>query len=167
MYPQPQQLKLTRTDTFPNSSLPVLIYRGALSAPDLAATLEKRFAMNSWVGSWRNGLYRVHHYHSTAHEVLGIYSGSVQVRLGGELGTLVELEAGDVAILPAGVAHKNEAQSSDFRVVGAYPRGTSADMKYGNQDERPGADENIARVPKPSRDPMHGSDGPLITLWSA
>ncbi len=165
MSPKLQKVVLQDSGKFPNSPLPALVYRHALQAADLASAFEERFASNGWGGSWRNGLFSVHHYHSTAHEVLGVYSGSVKVRLGGESGALVELQAGDVAVLPAGVAHKNEGQSSDFRVVGAYPAGTSPDMKYGEAGERPRADENIARVARPKLDPVHGVHGPLVELW--
>jgi uncharacterized protein YjlB len=89
----------------------------------------------------------------------------VRVRLGGKQGKLVELQAGDVAVLPAGVAHKNEGQSRDFRVVGAYPTGTSADMQYGKDGERPRTDKNIASVPLPKADPVAGPKGPLKRLW--
>ncbi|WP_250123845.1 cupin domain-containing protein [Chroococcidiopsis sp. CCMEE 29] len=65
-----------------------------------------------------------HHYHSTAHEVLGISRGKAAVRLGGDArGQTFEVRAGDVIIIPAGVAHKNLDSSSDFLVVGAYPLG--------------------------------------------
>jgi uncharacterized protein YjlB len=107
----------------------------------------------------------VHHYHSTAHEVLGVYRGEVRVCLGGEDGTRVTLRAGDVAVLPAGVAHKNEQQSSDFAVVGAYPEGTSPDMNYGEDGERPRADKNIAALTLPPSDPVQGKDGALTRLW--
>ena len=117
---------------FPNSRLPVLIYRGVLATPN-AAAFEEMFATNGWSSAWRNGLYGVHHYHSTAHEVLGIYQGRVTARLGGERGVSVTLLAGDVAVIPAGVAHKNDGASADFRVVGAYPVGTSPNMRTENR----------------------------------
>jgi len=132
----------------------------------LASTLEARFAANGWTSSWRNGLYGFHHYHSTAHEVLGVYSGQVRVLLGGEHGQSFALSAGDVLVIPAGVAHKNEEQSGDFRVVGAYPEGTSYDMQYGEPGERPTSDQNIQRVPLPSGDPVAGREGPLVRLWA-
>lgn len=173
---QPKALLFQDTGQFPNSRLPVLVYSAALSQgepadseladSELADAFERRFAHHGWTGSWRNGLYRVHHYHSTAHEVLGVFRGSVNVRLGGPAGTVVKLSAGDVAVLPAGVAHKNEAQSGDFRVLGAYPTGTSWDMQYGKAGERPGTDKNIAKVPIPLADPLHGKAGPLRRLWS-
>ena len=149
--------------TFPNSRLPVLIYRGALASPS-AAAFEEMFEANGWSSAWRNGLFSVHHYHSTAHEVLGIYEGRVNARLGGGRGTLVTLVAGDVVVIPAGVAHKNEGASADFRVVGAYPVGTSPDMQYGKPGERPAADRNIARVGLPAGDPVRGG-GAIASRW--
>src|SRR3954469_23631175 len=78
---------------FPNSRLPVLIYRGVLETPD-AAVFERMFDANGWPSAWRNVLFSVHHYHSTPHEVLGIYGGRVTARLGGGWGTCVTLAAG-------------------------------------------------------------------------
>ena len=162
---EPRAERLKDTGEFPNSKFPALIYKGVLSGADLASRFEALFERNGWSGSWRNGLYRTHHYHSTAHEALGVYRGSVQVRLGGPAGPVVTLEAGDVAIVPAGVAHKNEGQSEDFAVVGAYPDGTSPDMNYGKSGERPETDKNIARVARPSHDPVSGTAGALVRLW--
>jgi uncharacterized protein YjlB len=162
----PRTLLLEDTGPFPNSRLPALIYEGVLSpGADLADRFEALFERHGWTNSWRNGLYRQHHYHSTAHEVLGVYRGSVTVRLGGPAGPTVELRAGDIAIIPAGVAHKNESQSSDFAVVGAYPAGTAPDMHYGKPGERPRVDQTIAAVALPSQDPLSGSKGALCTLW--
>ena len=149
---------------FPNSQRPVLLYRGALATPT-AAGFEKMFDAHHWSSAWRNGLFAVHHYHSTAHEVLGVYQGWVRAKLGGEKGTLLTLQAGDVIVIPAGVAHKNEGASADFHVVGAYPDGTGPDMQYGKAGERPGTDHNIARVPRPVADPVTGAKGPLTLLW--
>ena len=77
----PETLVFADDGVFPNSRLPVLIYRGALRTPD-AAAFERLFEANGWSSAWRNGLYSVHHYHSTAHEVLGLYGGRVNARLG-------------------------------------------------------------------------------------
>ena len=162
---QPRTKLLKATAEFPNSRLPALVYEQVLTNGDMASRFEALFEQNGWTGSWRNGLYRTHHYHSTAHEVLGVYRGSVKVRLGGPDGPIVELRAGDVAVIPAGVAHKNESQSDDFAVVGAYPTGTSADLQYGKDGERPRADRNIAAVPLPATDPATGKSGALTRLW--
>jgi uncharacterized protein YjlB len=70
-------------------------------------------------------------YHSTSHEVLGVHSGVATLRLGGEHGKNVEVVAGDVVIIPAGVAHQNLSSSDDFGVVGAYPGGHDWDLLRG------------------------------------
>jgi uncharacterized protein YjlB len=162
----PRRELLADTGDFPNSRWPALVYEAVLTdVGDLASGFEELFAKHGWTGSWRNGLYRQYHFHSTAHEALGVYRGSVSVRLGGPTGPLITLQAGDVAVIPAGVAHKNEAQSPDFAVVGAYPTGTGPDMQYGKPGERPRVDRNIERVVKPSLDPVAGASGALLELW--
>jgi uncharacterized protein YjlB len=166
----PQVVHHTLKDdgTYPNNeNLPLLVYQGALKLPERnpAAMFEALFEANQWGGSWRDGIYGYHHYHSTAHEVLGVYSGTAQVQLGGEKGVVLSISPGDVVIIPAGVAHKNLGASQDFRVVGAYPRGQSWDMNYGKPGERPRADQNIARVALPKSDPVYGTSGPLIDYW--
>jgi uncharacterized protein YjlB len=160
----PLQYVLPETAVFPNSPLPVLVYRAALAQPD-PDVFEQLFQKHGWAGSWRNGLYSFHHYHSTAHEVLGVYRGSVRVRLGGEQGVEIELKAGDVVVIPAGVAHKNEGATSDFAVLGAYPAGTGPDMQYGKAGERPSADQRIQALALPGADPLQGASGSLVTLW--
>jgi uncharacterized protein YjlB len=151
-----------------NSALPLIVYRGALATgPGAAADCEALFAANNWSAAWRNGVYSHHHYHSTAHEVLGIVAGSVRVRLGGERGTTVELRAGDVVVIPAGVAHKNEGASPDLLVVGAYPGGGSPDMCRPGPRERERALRNIGTVAPPACDPVFGKSGPLLERWRA
>jgi uncharacterized protein YjlB len=57
--------------TYPNNEkLPLLVYPAALKLPqrDPAAAIEALFETNRWDGSWRNGIYGFHHYHSTAHK---------------------------------------------------------------------------------------------------
>lgn len=155
--------------SFPNSRYPVLVYRQVSdpSESDRARFFEQLFGAHGWPAAWRAGLHTSHHFHSTAHEVLGVYRGSVQARLGGPDGTRLELNAGDVIVIPAGVAHCNEGQSSDFKVVGAYPVGSDFDMQYGRVGERPGADRRIASVPLPSADPVQGREGALLRLWGS
>ena len=154
--------------TFPNNGrLPLLAYQGVLELPagDPARGVEELFDAHNWEGSWRNGIFSYHHYHSTAHEALGVYSGNVRVQLGGPKGPEFEVRRGDVIVIPAGVAHKNLGSSLDFRVVGAYPAGQRHDMNYGKAGERPQADRNIAKVGLPKLDPVFGDTGPLIRLW--
>ena len=153
--------------TYPNNVLPLVLLKEAIqSTGDIEpSTVEKIFHENNWVNSWRNGLYPFHHYHSTAHEALGIYSGWVKAQLGGPGGKIVTVKVGDVVIIPAGVAHKNIDQSADFKVVGAYPVGQIPDMKYGKSGERPSVDQVIQKVGLPEFDPVYGNTGPLMKLW--
>ncbi len=150
-----------------NPTLPFLVYPGALNLPrhDPAAACEAVFESNGWSGSWVDGIYSFAHYHSTAHEVLGICRGEAKVRFGGNAGIILRVSAGDVVVIPAGVGHQNLGASADFLVVGAYPRGQSWDLRRGLAEERPQVLDNIARVPLPAADPVYGADGPLVEHW--
>ena len=157
--PMAEQLYLEDDGTFPNNRLPVLLWRNGIPIGDDvdgAATIEQRFQENDWGGSWRNGIFSYHHYHSTAHEVLGIARGNVRVMLGGPSGQEIELETGDVVLLPAGTSHRNLGASSDLLVIGAYPPGQHPDILRGDSGERPNADHNISRVALPDTDPVTG-----------
>src|SRR5204863_4522090 len=153
--------------TVPNNPLPLVVYRGVLvEGGDRAAACEAMFARNGWPGAWRNGIYGHHHYHSTAHEVLGIAAGNARVRLGGEGGETVELRTGDVVVIPAGVAHKREAASADLLVIGSYPRGQSPDHCRAEATRHESALAEIKAVPLPDRDPVTGGAGPLLECWA-
>ncbi|MBV8493695.1 MAG: cupin domain-containing protein [Alphaproteobacteria bacterium] len=153
--------------TVPNNSLPLVVYRGALKdESDRAGACERLFDRNGWPGAWRNGIYGHHHYHSTAHEVLGIAAGNARVRLGGDNGQTVELRTGDVVVIPAGVAHKRESASPDLLVIGSYPRGQSPDHCRAEPGVHNQAIDRIAGVPLPDADPVTGGAGPLLDCWS-
>jgi uncharacterized protein YjlB len=166
---RPERFSFNDDGIFPNSVLPVLLYRQAITtdAKDRASIFEQRCAENDWTYSWRDGVYSFPHYHSTSHEVLGVYSGTATLRLGGEHGKNVEVQAGDVIVIPAGVAHQNIGASDDFGVVGAYPGGREWDVLRGRPGERPKADENIAALPMPDNDPVYGAEGPLRRIWKS
>lgn len=163
----PQTIYLKDDGVIPNSKLPLLVYRNAFSSRgfDGASWLERCFESNGWTNSWRNGVFSYHHYHSNTHEVLGVYSGSARLKMGGEQGETIVVHAGDILVIPAGVSHKNLESSPDFRVVGAYPDGSSYDLMTGMPGERPGADRNIASVPVPDTDPLTGREGGLTEAW--
>lgn len=150
---------------FPNSRLPVLIYRSVVSDGGPEA-LERLFKRNGWPPQWRDTVFTFHHYHSRSHECLGVATGHATLRLGGPEGQVVRVDAGDVVMIPAGVAHQRVVASADFMVVGAYPPGQeNFDTLRGNREDRPKADETIAEVPKPESDPVEGSSGSLLELW--
>jgi uncharacterized protein YjlB len=148
----------------PNSPLPLLVYRAAV--PPDAAGIERLFAANQWPPAWRNGVHPFHHFHTTAHEVLGVARGQVSVLFGGPGGKVLTIQAGDVVVVPAGVAHCNQGQSSDLLIVGAYPiNAPDPDLRRGKPAEHDTAAQTVAAVPLPAADPVAGVDGPLFRLW--
>ncbi|MBB5694558.1 cupin domain-containing protein [Muricoccus pecuniae] len=142
----------------PNSALPLLVRRGALSGD--AAAVTAHFARHGWSNAWTDGVFPYHHFHSTAHEVLGVTRGQARVRFGGEGGETVELRAGDAVVIPAGVGHCREWASPDFEVVGAYPGGADYDIRRGDRAERAEVEANLAAVPLPDADPVSGGKVP-------
>ncbi|MCF2444236.1 cupin domain-containing protein [Dyadobacter sp. CY345] len=152
----------------PNSKYPLIIYKAAFSETGNpgAQWLEQKFESNNWTNSWRNGVFPYHHYHSITHEVLGVYSGNALLQLGGANGKKIQVAAGDIIIIPAGVGHKNIESSKDFAIVGAYPNGMEYDLMKGKANERPLADENISKVPFPDKDPLLGKNNGLIKFWN-
>lgn len=153
------------TGQFPNSRFPIIIYRKISEEDPTPEYLKNLFLSNKWNDAWTGGIYNSHHYHSTAHEVLGILKGCGKVQFGGPSGQILELNAGDVVIIPAGVAHKNLGATHDFKVVGAYPEGQNYDMNYGEQSERPYTDKRIEELNLPKSDPVYGKDGDLLKHW--
>lgn len=153
----------------PNSKYPLILYQSVFEerGSDGAEWLEDIFTSHNWTNTWRWGVYDFHHYHSNTHEVLGVFRGSALLHLGGEKGKKIKVKAGDIIIIPAGVAHKCIEEEKNFTVVGAYPDGRNPDMNKGEKSERPQADKNIAAVPFPSTDPLLGKDGGLVTIWSS
>ena len=153
----------------PNNPLPLIVYPAAIDpdAGDPAVAFETLFRRHGWGGGWRNGIYPFHHYHSTAHEVLGIAAGSAEVRFGGEGGETVTVHAGDAVLIPAGVGHKRLAGSADLLVIGAYPAGQSPDLQRSGAGDGAGLRRRIAAVPLPDADPLGGKGGPMAERWGA
>lgn len=161
-----QALQFADARAIPNHpDLPLLWWRGALDSDAGPDAFEALFARNGWRPSWRNGIFTYPHFHSTSHEVLGIAQGSVRVRLGGETGVEVELRAGDVVLIPAGVGHQNLQASADLLVVGAYPQGAKADLLQDASGD-PAIRARIAAVPLPRTDPVKGQDGFSHPAWA-
>jgi uncharacterized protein YjlB len=144
----------------PNSGLPLLIWRDAL--PRTAAAITARFAQHGWSNAWTNGVFDYHHFHSIAHEALGVSRGEARVRFGGPGGEVIALQAGDAVVIPAGVGHCREWASEDFELVGAYPGGGDYDIRRGDPAERAEVEAHIAAVPTPGANPV---DGGVLPGW--
>ncbi len=159
--------KFADDGTIPNSELPLLAYRSALSddEADLARAFEALFGANGWSGSWRNGIYAFRHYHSDAHEVLGIARGQAHVEFGGPGGEELDVVAGYAVVIPAGVSHFNLGASDDLLVIGAYPAGGVPDLCRDSPGERLAALPRLQELSIPATDPVYGTDGPLARAW--
>ncbi|KAF2747877.1 hypothetical protein M011DRAFT_467466 [Sporormia fimetaria CBS 119925] len=155
-------------NTSPHSH-PLYIYHSAYPPSTPPSTLESHLRTNSLTPQWRYTMYTRTHYHSTTHEVLCVYRGTADLLFGGEENperVEVRVQAGDMVVVPAGVAHRlvrdvGEKQGEGFMMVGAYPEGCEWDMCYGEEGEK--KEEAVKSVQWLKRDPLYGEDGPV--LW--
>lgn len=206
--------QLPPTTLIPNSPQPLLHYSGAFASEEgrkLAAY--DSFLGNGWQVQWifRYGQTQDSHYHSATHECMAVLSGTATIRFGvadtvndlqestygsgkEDGGIEVEARAGDVFIIPAGVAHKtfntqpsdefklltpgnghhisaeNERKAmedlelSGFTMIGAYPVGGQWDFAKGGENK--GEYEQVWKVAKPNNDPVFGKgEEGLVGRW--
>jgi len=143
----------------PNSRFPLLIHRGGIPGGG-ADAVKSRFRSNGWINNWEYpGIYDYAHFHSTTHECLGVATGMMELELFGHGGTRVQLTAGDVVVMPAGVSHSMTGGSDDVLVVGGYPDGRDWDnMREDLIDDLAAreAAKRIMMLPIPGRDPVTG-----------
>ncbi|EXJ55458.1 hypothetical protein A1O7_08385 [Cladophialophora yegresii CBS 114405] len=205
---------LPPTALIPNSPRPLLHYSGILSTSERITTeAYDSFTNNGWQVQWifRYGQTQASHYHSASHECMAVLSGTATIRFGvadtvsdleestlgsGQEGGGVEVEAraGDVFIIPAGVAHKTydpqpsagfklltpgdghdipstdvraaleNLELSGFTMLGAYPVGGQWDFATGR--ENAGNYAQVWEVPRPTNDPVLGKDKEgLVGQW--
>ncbi|KAE8260843.1 hypothetical protein A4X13_0g82 [Tilletia indica] len=171
--PTPPQVILLESDGYSPmarpSNLPALHYKHALThlltEPSAAASsdessrkkpktaaerVEGHLKSHGWESTWRFGMYKHAHYHSTTHELLTVLTGTATLQLGGrKLPTstsedeppispspskqTINLEPGDILLLPAGYTHHalTNSDSPPFLLVGSYPEGSAPwDMKF-------------------------------------
>ena len=157
----PRAVFFEKSTDVPNSKLPVLMFRGALAPTAMAKARRFReaFRRNGWAGVWTDTIYDYTHFHSNAHEVLGIAEGKVTIILGGVEGRRFRLKAGDMLAIPAGVGHRRVGEDAGLKVIGAYPPGQS----HFNMKRKGRA---VPRVPIPDTDPLYGRGGPLTRCWT-
>jgi uncharacterized protein YjlB len=148
-----------------NRKLAVAIYRRALQpdSGDLAAAFELLFEQNGWPPQWRDGIFDYHHFHASAHEVLGVTGGSAQVIVGGPGGRVVTISAGDALLLPAGTGHCLQSFARHFQVVAGYPEGQQWDIR--REALTPDELAAMEALPFPDTDPIDGDHGPVVEHW--
>jgi uncharacterized protein YjlB len=166
---KPRRFRFADDGQTPNNPrFPLIIYRSPVRLDpklDPAAIFESLFAAHGWKKSWRDSIYDFNHFHTGTHEVLGIAHGHARVRFGGKKGRVMELRAGDVAVLPAGTGHQRLSKSRDLLVVGAYPRAGRYDEPQPSEVDPGKARRAIAKLGAPPADPVYGAKGPLKSLW--
>ncbi|KAI5459341.1 hypothetical protein BGZ63DRAFT_491549 [Mariannaea sp. PMI_226] len=171
---KPEVYRLTQTDFVPNSRLPVIVYRNVLPRPLDETSTTQFLEKNEWIkgGTW--GAIQRHHFHPNTHECYGVFSGSSVLLLGvgptedESLGHQIQMEAGDVIVLPAGVSHCSKDFNNDYRYVGVYPKGSPRwKNEYGKvKDTCQMLREQAESISIPDHDPVLGQNGPLCELWS-
>lgn len=195
------------TPLIPNSPQPLLHYPGLLKTPAerRPAEINRRFNENDWLTQWifRYGPTQHSHYHSGIHECMAVLSGSATIRFGvadtsddmerntygdgkEEGGIELQVQAGDVFVIPAGVAHKtfntspgtpfalltpgeghgiqvpdiNKAlenvQVTGFTMMGAYPKNCGT-WDFALGGDDVGDYERTWGVAKPDKDPVLGT----------
>lgn len=172
-----------------NESLPLILYKAAVEFDEREpeAVFEEIFWGNKWADGFRDGTFPFHHYHSAAHEVVGVARGTAVLQFGGPSGPEVEVAAGDACVIPAGVVHRRIDDAPGYSVVGAYPHHQVPDccvlseadarlaevhpdavelvIKVIGEDKLKAVKASIAATVLPATDPLSGSGGPINELW--
>ncbi|KAJ5084917.1 hypothetical protein NUU61_009496 [Penicillium alfredii] len=168
----PETYYLTKGDLVPNNSVPALVYRNVLPRPITQDSAQTLCEGNHWEkrGEW--GPLWEAHFHPNTHECYAIIRGQSTLVLGREHaattgGVEVDVSAGDVVVVPAGVSHRSISADNEYRYIGVYPE---AAPKWRNNFCKGKEDmhllvEEITSVAVPEDDPVYGKDGPLVTLW--
>ncbi|EJT98747.1 hypothetical protein DACRYDRAFT_24320 [Dacryopinax primogenitus] len=144
------------------ATLPILIYHNVFPADTPPGTIESHMRSNGYEPQWRYGMYPFSHFHTTTYEVLAVYSGSAICQFGGDSNpgkVHMQVQEGDVVILPPGMAHKGVEMPNGFMMVGSYPMGYHWDEKRKGQK---GFEEKIRAVKGLVKDPVYGEEGPAL-----
>ena len=159
----PERLMIPPNGGVPNNpSLPGLVMRAAIDPVE--ARVREMFHVNGWGGLWTWTVFDYHHWHPDSHEALACICGWADLHLGGPDGPVVRVEAGDVAVLPAGFGHKRAASGGGFAVVGAYPPGQeSPEICRADEMDISTALNRITATPLPRTDPL--GLGHVRTAW--
>jgi uncharacterized protein YjlB len=158
------RLAFPRGDQVPNNDrYPAVIARNALGGGQDDAAVKALLRSNGWGGAWTWRVFDFHHFHPDAFEALAVARGSATLMLGGPQGKEIDVEAGDVMILPPGFGHRQIEARDGFLICGAYPPGQeNYTVVRGEEGHDEAMLKEIASVPEPSTDPVWGGDGALL-----
>jgi uncharacterized protein YjlB len=150
----------------PNSRLPLVFWRDRLPAEARSGTAATAlFRRNGWRGTWVYTVFPFWHFHTRGHEALACVSGRARIGFGGDRGIKVDVEIGDVCVIPAGVGHRRFDSSPDFQMAGGYPPGQEGDiLKPGDLDDATIARE-IAELALSETDPVSGRGDGVAAIW--
>lgn len=93
-----------------------------------------------------------------------------------DAGVRCHVKAGDVVVVPAGVAHASVSEEDKardkgerYRYVGVYPDGSPKWRSEFGKMPLEGRElfDEIDGVPLPSQDPVVGHEGALVRIWTA
>lgn len=173
---KPEEYYFRPTSHVPNSRLPVLVYRDVLPPEPTAESTREALERNAWLQGGVFKTYWAHHFHSVTHECYAVFKGKSTLLLGrgplddaSEGGIEVDVNTGDIIVLPAGVSHCSVTSEGEYEYVGLYPRGSPKwDNNWckANEHETSLKAEQAKRVPIPDYDPIYGKDGPLVDIWT-
>jgi uncharacterized protein YjlB len=65
---------------------PSVIYHAVDAAARSADAARELFVRHGWGGSWVDGVFGFHHFHSSSHEALAVLAGRATPELGGPQG---------------------------------------------------------------------------------
>ena len=158
------RLKIPAGDQVPNNrDYPAVIARGALGGTHDDRAVRGLMERNGWGGTWTSIVFDYHHFHPDAFEALAVASGSATLMLGGPQGETVEVQAGDVMILPPGFGHRRLAMREGFQICGAYPPDQeNYTVVRGSSGHDDAMLRQIAAVARPRTDPVWVADGALL-----
>ena len=151
----------------PNSRLPLVFWRGRLPNEARSGTAATAlFRRNGWQGTWVYTVFPYWHFHTRGHEALACVSGRARIGFGGDHGIKVDVEVGDVCVIPAGVGHRRYDSSPDFQMAGGYPPGQEGNIvKPGDLDDATISRE-IGALQLPETDPISGTQDGVVGAWS-
>lgn len=215
MTPEITTYNIKPTKLIPNSSKPLLLYKNCFTENGkVSASLAyDTFASNGWDAQWVTtyGHYQRSHYHPATHEAMVVLSGPGTIRWGvadldddpqkhtygtayEEGGVEVEVNPGDVFVIPAGVTHKSfnpVATQSDAvcltgggnhsidaedpgKMVGGLKVGgftmmgaypRGFDWGWSEGGEHVGRFEEVWSVENAKSDPVLGNKGGITQYW--